>query len=99
MGLFSFSGVKNGVLASLMRRSPLAILNVLIVRREHAGLLSVARRLRLAGVHRHLIRLVQNRRDALATLLVLRVRALPLTIAILACICLYLVESLLRASF
>jgi len=55
MGLFSFSGVKNGVLAGLMRPSPLAILNVLIVRREHAGLLSVARRLRLAGVHRHLI--------------------------------------------
>jgi len=82
-----------------MRRGTLSILNILIVRCEHACLLSIARRLGLTGVNWQLVRLVQNRWYALSTLLILRIRAFPLTIAILACICLNLVESLLRASF
>jgi hypothetical protein len=81
-----------------MRRSPLAILNVLIVRRKHAGLLPVASRLRLAGVNRYLIRLVQEGGDAFAALLVLRVRSFALTITILARVGMNLVESLLRTS-
>ena len=81
-----------------MRRSPLAILNVLIVRRKHAGLLPVASRLRLTGVNRYLIRMVHEGGNAFAALLVLRVRSFALTITILARVGLNLVESLLRTS-